>query len=85
MALAAGILLSGLLFSTFQRAMNITDIQIIGERTFKKYLFPAINPVFEKRRDEIFGKLKVEKQLNVISEGQFESLAIAPNMEHTPS
>ena len=77
MALVASILLSGLSFNVFQRAMQITDIQIIGERTFyniqKKYLFPAINQVYEKRRDEIVEKLKGEKQLNVIGDGRFDS------------
>ena len=68
MALSAAILLSRLSWSGLQRALNISEVKIIEERTFyktqKKYLF--------KRRDNVIQKLKPEK-LDVVGGGRYDS------------
>ena len=76
MALSAGIVLSGMTWSSFQRALTITGVQIIGEKAFyrtqKKYLFPAINYVYTERRNNIIQNLKTGN-FNVIGDGRNDS------------
>ena len=75
--LEAGILLSGISLSGFQRAMSITNVQVMSEQCFyqiqKKYLFPAVNSVYEKRRNEIVERVKSVKELNLVGDGRFDS------------
>ena len=57
--------------------MDIADIQVMGERCFykiqKKYIFPAINSVYEKRRDEIVKRHKSKEKLNMVGDGRLDS------------
>ena len=75
MALCAGILLSGLTWNSFERALSIIDVQMIGERSFyytqEKYLFPAIYYVYKNRMNNIIEKLKTER-LSFVGDGRYD-------------
>lgn len=76
MQMSAGILLSGLTFESIKRFMQISGIQFLGRSAFfdlqRRFLFPAINSVYIKQRNEILNETK-DKCLDIIGDGRFDS------------
>ena len=76
MAICAGILLSGLTYNVFRRAIDIMGMMGVSERRFykiqKSYLFPAIDYVYEVQKKSIVEKLQNET-LTAAGDGRFDS------------
>ena len=78
MTLCAGTLLSGQTYGGIRRAMDYAGVRFIGKTRFysiqKKYLFPAINHIYEKQKENILYKLKSENiAIDVVGDGRFDS------------
>lgn len=76
MEMSAGILLSGMTYTGFRRAMDIIGVSIISERRFyeiqKFYLFPAIDHVYQKQKKDIIQRSQ-NKHLSVAGDARFDS------------
>ena len=77
MAICAGILLSGMTYNGFRRAMDITDVMCISERIFyevqKMYLFPATDHIYEMQKKGIVDEKLQNESLSVAGDEKFDS------------
>ena len=76
LALSAGIILSGSTFEPIRKIMQTAGVQFLGKSSFykiqEKFIFPAINHVYNERRVKILEKAK-SGSVKLIGDGRFDS------------